>query len=341
MKAAVWHDNKDIRLEDVPTPESGPGEMLVKVHSCGICGSDVVEWYRRPRAPLVLGHEIGAEIVSVGEQVEKYKSGDRVFVAPKVPCLRCDYCRDGHYPVCPNVKERLPGGFAEYILVPPPLVERGTYVLPDRMTFDQSTFIEPLACVVRAQKLARVAPGRTVLVMGAGISGLLHVKLAKAKGCRVVATDVSRRRLELAEKYGADATFDAAENEAGLFAAFLTQKAETVILCTSAIPAIEQAWRCADKGGSIVFFAVPGPEKHVTFPVNYFWTREMRILTSYYCGPPDIVEAMDLIGSGAISVDEMITHRLPLKDTATGFRLVMDGRESIKVIIKPHEESEA
>ena len=204
MKAAVWYNNQDIRIEEQPLRRPSRGEILVKVMSCGICGSDVVEWYRLPRAPLVQGHEVGAEVVEVGPAVTRFKPGDRVFIAPKVPCLNCGYCRDGHFPQCTGVKERLPGGFAEYILVPEILVERGTYLLPETLSYDQATFIEPLACVVRAQRLAGLQEGHSVLVLGCGMSGLLHIQLAKTKRCRVIATDISQKRLEFAKRFGAD-----------------------------------------------------------------------------------------------------------------------------------------
>ena len=337
MKVAKWYNNKDIRIEEVPTPRPGPHEMLVKVMSCGICGSDIVEWYRLPRAPLVQGHEIGAEVVEVGDSLDKFKPGDRVFIAPKVPCMQCDYCRQGHFPVCTVIKDRLPGGFAEYVLAPPALVEHGTYRLTDNITDDQSTFIEPLACVVRAQRLAGLQPGQTVLVMGCGMSGLLHVKLARANNCRVIATDINPKRLAIAASLGAGLTINAAsEKVVERLLADNGKPVDVVILCASAMSAVEQAWQCVDKGGAVVFFTVPGPEKPVTLPINEFWTREIRIITSYYCGPPDIAEAIKLIETGSIGVDDMITHRLPLKDIAQGFQLVMEGRESIKVIIIPN-----
>jgi L-iditol 2-dehydrogenase len=336
MKVSVWYNNKDIRIEEVPRPRPGPKEMLVKVIACGICGSDIVEWYRLPRAPLVQGHEIGAEVVEAGRSITKYKPGDRVFVAPKVPCMNCDYCNNGHYPVCPNVRERLPGGFAEYVLVPQALVEKGTYLLPQNMTYDQSTFIEPLACVVRAQQLAAVHKNQTVMVMGSGMSGLLHLKLARARQCRVIAADINRVRLEFAAKMGADITIDAAENVPERLIAENRRLADVVILCTSAVAAIDQAWKCVDKGGVIVFFAVPPPDKKVSIPLNHFWTRETRIITSYYCGPPDIEAAISLIENGTITVDDMITARLPLQAVAEGFKMVIEGKESLKVIVKPH-----
>ena len=336
MKVAKWYNNQDIRIEEVPTPTPGPDEMLVKVISCGICGSDIVEWYRLPRAPLVPGHEIGAEVVEVGKAVKKFNPGDRVFIAPKVPCMQCEYCKNGHYPACTSIKERLPGGFAEYVLVPNTLVANGAYRLPDSISYDQSTFIEPLACVVRAQKLAGVQQGQALVVFGCGMSGLLHIKLAKASNCQVIATDVNARRLELAAGLNADITIDATENVAQRLLDANDRKADVVILCTSAMSAVDQAWKCVDKGGVIVFFAVPGPDKQITVPLNDFWTKEIQILTSYYCGPPDILDAIDLIESETVKVDDLITHRLPLKDITRGFELVLDGKESIKVIIKPN-----
>jgi L-iditol 2-dehydrogenase len=337
LKVSMWYNNKDIRIEEAPTPKPGQNEILVKIMSCGICGSDIVEWYRLPRAPLVQGHEIGGEIVEVGGSVKNFRPGDRVFVAPKVPCMKCHYCKNGHYPVCSNIKDRMPGGFAEYVLVPESLVENGTYRLPDNVTYDQSTFIEPLACVVRAQRLAGAKNDQTVMVIGCGMSGLLHIKLAKTKKCRIIATDINEKRLEFAKQIGADFTINAKEDVPERLIAENKKKADVVILCSSAVSAVEQAWKCVDKGGVIVFFAVPGPDKVVTIPINDFWTKEMRIITSYYCGPPDIIDAIKLVESGEIKVDDMITHKLPLKDTAKGFQLVMDGNESLKVIIKPNE----
>jgi L-iditol 2-dehydrogenase len=333
MKIARWYNNRDIRLEDVSIPVIGKGDLLVEVVSCGICGSDIAEWYRLPRAPLVPGHELGGRVVETGIGVKAFKPGDRVFIAPKVPCLVCRYCRDGHHPVCSGVPERLPGGFAQFITVPAALVERGTYLLPETMSYEQSTFIEPLACVVRAQRLAGLKEGQTLMVMGCGISGLLHVKLAARKKCRIIATDLNRKRLDFAEKSGADTAIDARfDASAGLHG----KTADVVMLCTSALPAIEQAWKCLDKGGTLVFFAVPEPGKEVVIPINYLWTREITIRTSYYCSPEDIREAVNLIESGAIQVEDMITHRLPLVDIVEGFRLVEKGEESIKVIINPN-----
>jgi len=336
MRIAIWYNNRDIRIEQTDRPVPGPGEMLVRIDACGICGSDIVEWYRLPRAPLVPGHEIGGEVVVIGAGVETFHPGDRVFIAPKIPCMQCDYCKNGHYPVCPHVKDRLPGGFAEHILVPAALVKGGTYRLPKNISADQSTFIEPLACVVRAQNLAALAAPQTVLIFGCGMSGLLHIKLAKSKGCRVVAVDIQPERLAYAARCGADLVLDATEDVPGRLSTENGCRADVVIHCTSALSAVEQAWQCVEKGGRIVFFAVPDPGKTVTIPINDFWMQEISVLTSYYCGPPDIVAAMGILESGQIQVDDLITHRLPLAEIARGFELVLEGTESVKVIIKPN-----
>lgn len=337
MKVAIWYNNKDIRIKNVPTPKPKQKEMLVKVISCGICGSDIVEWYRLPRAPLVLGHEIGAEVAAVGSSVNNYLPGDRVFIAPKVPCMKCYYCRSGHHPQCSEVKERLPGGFAEYILVPEILIEKGTYLLPENVTFDQSTFIEPLACGVRAQRLAGIKKGQSVLIIGCGMSGLLNLKLALTKGCEIIAADVNKTKLEIARQMGADITIDATDNISQRLTEEYGKKADVVLLCASSDSALEQAWRCVDKGGVIVLFAVPGPDKKIVVPVNDFWMKEIAIFTSYYCGPPDIIEAIKLIEWRHIVVDDLITHRLPLTEIVKGFQMVANGRESVKVIIKPND----
>jgi L-iditol 2-dehydrogenase len=336
MKVARWYNNQDIRIEEIPRPVPGPDEILIKVISCGICGSDIVEWYRLPRAPLIPGHEIGGVIVETGKSVTAYQPGDRVFAAPKVPCLKCYYCRQGHHPLCTEVKERLPGGFAEYILVPGALIANGIRKLSDRITYDQSTFIEPLACVVRAQKLAAIGSGQTVLVIGCGMSGLLHIKLAQSKKCNIIAADINAKKLEYAGKFGAELTINAGENVPEILLSRIGKQADAVILCTSALAAVQQAWQCVDKGGTVVFFAVPDPDKKVEIPINYFWMREVRILTSYYCGPEDISDAFNLIESRSVLVEDLITHKLPLREIAKGFQLVIEGKDSVKVIIEPN-----
>jgi L-iditol 2-dehydrogenase len=335
MQVAMWYNNRDIRIEELPQPDPGPGEMLIKVEACGICGSDIVEWYRLPRAPLVQGHEVAGEVVSVGADVSQFQCGDRVAIAPKMSCGKCSYCRNGHDPQCTEIKERLPGGFAEYVLVPEIFVQKGAFRLPESLSYEESTLMEPLACVVRAQRLAGIKEGQTVFIAGCGTSGLLHVKLARSKNANVVTTDISPAKLQVAKSNGVAAALDAGKESAAAYFEHAGKKADVIMVCTSAMSAIEQAWQCLDKGGTIVFYTVPGPDKKITVPLNDFWTRGIKLLTSYYCGPTDLAEALELLATGTIKVDDMITHRLPLAETDKGFSLVLAGQEAIKVIISP------
>jgi L-iditol 2-dehydrogenase len=326
MKAALWYNNKDLRIEEREKPKPYGKDLLVKIYSCGICGSDVVEWYRLPRAPLIPGHEFGGEVVDTGPDQKEYKIGDRVFAAPKVGCGECKYCRKGHHSICPNIDARLEGAFAEYVLVPDQLVDAAVFRLPDTMSYDEATFIEPLACSYRAQKFAGVRKGDRVLVIGCGMSGLLHVKLAVHAGAEVTATDINDNRLTYAANYGATPV-NAGKKIKGKF--------DVVLLCAAALPAFEVAWESADLGGVVVLFTVPAPGKQVVVPVNDFWRKEIKIIHSYYCGPDDLKAAFDLISGKKISVEEMVTHRFPLEKIQEGYRLVTEAGKSIKVIINP------
>src|SRR5262245_18480528 len=214
MRVAMYYNNRDVRLEELPAPKIGAGELLVRIRASGICGSDLMEWYRIKKAPLVLGHEITGEVADVGDGVRNFRVGDRVFASHHVPCGKCRYCLAGHQSVCDLLRTTHfdPGGFAEYIRVPEIIVKLGTLRIPDTMTFDEGSFIEPLACVVRAQRFGGIGAGQTILVIGSGISGLLHIQLARALGAaRIIATDISEYRLNAAMRFGADAVIHGAE----------------------------------------------------------------------------------------------------------------------------------
>lgn len=340
MRVAVYYSNSDIRIEDRPVPKIGPGEILVRVMACGICGSDVMEWYRIKKAPLVLGHEAAGEIVAVGKGIEQYKEGDRVFVAHHVPCNRCYYCLKGHHTVCETLRKTNfdPGGFAEYIRVPEINVDRGVYLLPEEVSYEEGTFIEPLACVVRGQRLAGMEPGNRVLVIGSGISGLLHIQLARSLGAgRIVATDVSDYRLEAALKFGADAVIHAKENvPLRLREVNDGWLADLVVLCTGAPSAITQALQSVERGGTLLFFAPADQGISLPIPVNdLFWRTEITLTSSYAGSPADHMVALELIRAGRMNVRNMITHRLGLSETGHGFQLVAKAQESIKVTIEP------
>src|SRR3989475_7548856 len=211
MRAAMYYANDDVRIVDIPKPRIGPGEILVKVRSSGICGSDVMEWYRRPKAPLVLGHEIAAEVVEVGAGADRVKVGDRMFVSHHVPCGQCRYCVAGHETVCDTLRTTNfdPGGFAEFVRVPAVNVKHGVFALPKGISDDEGVLVEPFACVVRGQRLAGFRPGHTVVVIGSGVAGLLHLQIAKASGtAKVIATGIVEDRKAPARKGGADGVID-------------------------------------------------------------------------------------------------------------------------------------
>lgn len=340
MRVAMWYNNRDVRLEEMPVPQIGPGELLVRVIASGICGSDVMEWYRLDRAPLVLGHEIGGEIVKVGDGVKGYKEGDRVCAAHHVPCNTCYYCLSGHHTVCNTLRQTNfdPGGFAEYIRLPAINVDRGVFVLPDELSFEEATFIEPLACVVRGQRLAHLKPAQSVLVIGSGIAGLLHVQLARILGAsRIIATDIVDYRLEAAQRFGADATFHAEENLPPLLRQVNDGRlADLVIVCTGATSAITQALQSVERGGTILLFAPTEPGVSIPISINdLFWRNDITLTTSYAGSPADYLAALELIRARRICPGEMITHRLSLAETGLGFQLVANARHSIKVIIEP------
>jgi L-iditol 2-dehydrogenase len=339
MRVAVYYNNKDVRLEERPKPKIGPGEILVKIIASGICGSDVMEWYRIKKAPLVLGHEVSGVVEEVGEGVKNYKKGDRVFVTHHVSCNSCRYCQSGQHTVCETLKKTSfdPGGFSEYVRVPRINVENGTILLPKELSFEDGTFVEPLGCVIRGQRVANVGKGNTVLVVGSGISGLLHIQLAKALGAaRVIATDVSEYRLKAAKKLGADFVMNAKEfTPEKLCSVNESRLADRVIVCTAAMPAIKQAMQSVDKGGTILFFAPTGPGVDVPVPLLDMWSRCATMTTSYAAVTKDLQEAIRLIKEKKINVKDMVTHRFGLAETGTGFKLVADAGESIKVIIEP------
>ncbi len=339
MRVAMYYNNKDVRLEEIPRPQIGPGELLVKVLASGICGSDVMEWYRIKKAPRVLGHEITGEIVEIGEGVDRYQKGDRVFVSHHVPCNTCSYCLNGYHTLCDTLRSTNfdPGGFSEYLRVPRINVDRGVFVLPGEVSYEAGVFIEPLACVLRGQRLAGLKPGETVLVIGSGISGVLHIALARASGAgRIIASDINEYRLMAAKQSGADEVLFAKDLRTSKIREINRGRlADLVIVCAGSPPAYRQALETVDRGGTILCFAPLEPGVDLVLPFFEFWNDGINLLSTYGGSPLDISAAVELIRAGRLPLQKMITHRLPLAETGVGFQLVTDARDSIKVIIEP------
>jgi L-iditol 2-dehydrogenase len=336
----MYYSNNDVRIQEMPVPKIGDGEILVKIHASGICGSDVLEWYRKDKVPLVLGHEIGAEIAEIGKGIAKYKIGQRIAAAHHVPCNECRFCKAGHASVCETLRKTnfTPGGFAEYARLSAIHVDHGIFPLPDNVSYEEATFVEPLACVLRGQRAAGMKKNKSVLVIGSGVSGCLHIKLARALGAElIVATDINDFRLGGAKKSGADFAINAKDYSPDIF----KDKnkgllADIVIACTGALPAIEQALGSVERGGVILFFAPVAQDAAVPVPFNkLFWRNEITLTSSYAATPDEQKEALRLIANKKISVKDLITHRLPLDKIGEGFRLVAEAKDSLKVIIEP------
>ena len=338
---AVYYNNHDVRIQEAPVPPIGEDEALLKVMASGICGSDVIEWYRVPKAPIVLGHEATGVIDKVGGKVKSLKLGDRVFVSHHVPCNKCRYCKRGYHTACHTLHTTnyYPGGFSQYIRVPKINIESGIYKLPDDMSFEEGTFIEPLACVSRGQRLAGLQKEDSVLIIGSGIAGILHVQLAKFKGVKkIVVSDINPYRLELAKKFGATDTVNAKENvPSKLKEVNEGRLADQVVVCTGATSASLSALECVDNGGTILFFAVPDPSVKLPVPINQFWRNEITMQTSYGAAPNDLEDSLRVLATKRLDVKDMITHRLPLTEAQEGFRLMAEAGQSLKVILEPNK----
>jgi L-iditol 2-dehydrogenase len=342
MLAAVYYNNKDVRIQEMPTPEIADDEILLKVMASGICGSDVTEWYRVPKAPRVLGHEATGVIEKTGDKVTRCKVGDRVFVSHHVPCNKCRYCLKGHHTACETLHTTnyYPGGFAQYVRVPKINVEQGVYKLPDDMSFEEGTFIEPLACVIRGQRLAALQKEDTLLIIGGGLAGNLHAQLAKAKGVRdIIVAGVNQYRLRLTKKFGAHRTIDARLNVPQELKKINGGRlADQVFICKGGVSAALTALECVDKGGTILFFAVSDPTVRIPVPMTEFWRNEITLKTSYGAAPRDLEESLAVLAQKKLNVADMITHRFSIQQAAEGFRLMAEAGESLKVIIEPNRD---
>ncbi len=343
MKVLMYYSNRDVRVEEMPVPSIGPGEILMKVISSGICGSDVMEWYRRDKVPLVLGHEVAGIVVETGKGVDRFSPGDRIASTHHVPCFNCHYCHMGHHTVCDTLLRGThfePGGFAQYLRIPAINVERGTFRIPESVTFEHASFMEPLACVLRGQRNAPLMPGGTVLVLGCGISGLLHIRVARFMGAGlIVAYDSIDYRLALAREMGADICVKAGEPLMDI----LKEKnqgrlADFVVLCYEGFS--ELGVSSIERGGVMLFFSGASEGAALTIPINQvLWRREITVKSTYAGAPYDCYQALSLIREGILPVEKLITHRLPLEEGQKGFSMVSSPveHECVKVIIEPNK----
>jgi L-iditol 2-dehydrogenase len=334
MKVGVYFSQNDVRVEERPVPQIGPREALAKVKACGICGSDIMSWYRDPatrNGGINTGHEIAGQLIDVGSGLKGWSPGDRVIITHHFPCLACIPCLDGNETACEamHTKHIEPGGFSQFVRILETGVAQGLYRLPDTMSYEEGSFVEPLGCVVRSMRKAAPIAGRSALVMGSGLAGLLHIKMARVLGASsIAAVDTNEHRLGAAERAGATHLFDANDH---------LPAADRVFVCTGSAAASVKALECVSRGGHIMFFAAAGPDKELSIPVTRFWFSQPTIQFSYGAAPRDMEEATEWIASGKIRVDDLVTHRFGIEQTPQAFDLASNPRDdSLKIIIHPN-----
>ena len=338
MLAVEYHSNEDIRIVELPMPEIGPGELLVQLCACGLCASDVMEWYMKPRAPLYPGHEPVGIVAAVGEGVEQFTVGQRVFLHHHVPCMVCHYCRRGSFSQCATFRgTRLdPGGLAEYIRVPALNVQLDVLPLPDELSFEAATLIEPLACCIRGINRAAIQAGDSVLVLGAGSNGLMLAQLAQQRGAgRLIVADPIAYRRQRALDIGIDYTIDPQAEilVEQVYAVNDGRKPDIVLVTPSSISAMAQGIALVGPGGTVLLFAPPPPAEVLPVAPNHLFFQEITLRTSYSAGPYETRLALELLRNGRIRPETIITHRFSLQDAAQAFRLVAKPGDALKVVV--------
>ncbi len=345
MKAAVLEEIEKLVIKEVDNPICPPAAVLVKVEACAVCGTDVKVYHhghKHIRFPRITGHEVAGAIVEVGQEVKDYQEGDRVAVAPAIPCGFCHYCRQGVQGMCAHLTAigyHYDGGFADYMLVPPVAVRNGCVnKLPDNISFEEAAIAEPLACCINGQELSAVKLGDTVVVIGAGPVGCFHVQLAKSQGAAgIILVDISEKRLRIAGVASADVYIDGSRERVTEIVMEETKGrgAEVVIVACSSGKAQEESLRMVASRGKVNFFGgLPKDNPYIKFNSNLPHYKEFSVVGTHGSSPRHNRLALDLIAGGRIKAKELITHRLPLDKVPEGIGMAEKG-ECLKVIIKP------
>lgn len=343
MRLARAYSIQDVRLEESAIPAIGPGEALLKVEACGLCTSDCLDWYVAKKAPIVLGHEPAGTLVQVGKDVKGFAEGQRVFTHHHVPCGTCADCRRGADTSCLLFKSTAldPGGFAQYLRIPAPNLEADTLHVPDAMSWETATWIEPLACSLRVFAKARpLVPGATVMIIGLGSMGFLNAMAARTKGAgRLIGSDPVAVRREKALELGFAAAIDptAGDLVEQVRAANDGRLADLVIVGPGYGPAIEQGLTLAAPGGSVVLFSPSPPGLSVPFNPHALYFAEVCVTASYSCGPRETREALALLESGAIDPAPLVTLRVGLDGVGEAIRRTVAKSADLKAVVFPHQ----
>ena len=347
MKAAVLHQARDLRLEDVPTPEMGPDDVKVAIRSVGVCGSDV-HYLRTGRIgdfvveePMILGHEVAGVVAEVGENVTSLQVGNRVALEPGVPCRCCEWCKTGRYNLCPDVTffatPPVDGALSEYAVSPADFA----YKIPDAISLDEAALIEPLSVGIHACRRGNLSAGQSVFIAGAGPIGLTSLAAAKAAGAaQIIISDVRDARLEIARKMGATTVINAAQEETREVVHTQTKGrgVDLAIECAGAEVTLNDCLSAAARGGTVVVVGLGDAERY-SVPMVDIATKELDlkgIFRYVYTYPA----AINLLASGMVDLTPMITHRFPFEETHRGFQYAEEGTDgAVKVMIELNASS--
>ncbi|MGB9713597.1 MAG: zinc-dependent dehydrogenase [Candidatus Bathyarchaeales archaeon] len=338
MKVAMYYGLNDIRIEEKTVPKIGENEALVKMRACGVCGSDLMDWYLKSRAPLVLGHEPAGTIVEKGSKVKGFDVGDRVFVHHHVSCLKCHYCMHGDYTLCSQFHETNiePGGFSEYFKVPAPNLQIDTLKIPDALSFEEATLIEPVGCCLRALKKCNIKKGDSIAIIGAGATGVIHNALSKIFGAeKTIVCDLVDFRLDMARKFGADVTVNAVKED--LFDVVVAETdgrgVDVAVVTAPSLEAYKMGLKACRKGGTLCIFAPTKPGENLQISPKELFFSEIRLIPSYSTSHIETREALELMASGKLNLNGLITHRFRLVDAAKAFKTALENKESLKVVV--------
>jgi L-iditol 2-dehydrogenase len=346
MRAAVYYGPEDIRIQDVPTPKPGPGEILLRVHACAICGTDVRIYFHGQKnvvPPAITGHEICGTIEALGDGVHGYKVGQRAVVVTPVGCGRCRFCRGGVHNLCVDFRAvgyQFPGGFAEYMPLNEAAVRQGNVIIaPDSLPPDEGALVEPLSCCINGQEYLDVSIGDTVAVIGAGPIGGMHVELARSQGAtKVILVDIAEHRLAMArERFSADVLVDSSKEDpvARVMAETDGAGADVVIVACGVASAQQQAIRMAAFKGRVSLFAgLPKDKPTVELDSNAIHYRELSVYGAFASHSTDYMRALSLVASRRVDARKFITARLPLESIVEGMKMSKSG-EGLKVVVNP------
>ena len=349
MRAAVYRGASKVQVEEVPVPQIGPGEILVRVESCGICHTDLkkVEYDLLP-PPRIYGHETAGVVTAAGENVTKFKPGDRVVAFHHIPCGICFYCQRRLYAQCAVYKkvgitagfEPAGGGFAQYIRIMDWIVERGVEIIPEGVDFDTACFVEPVNTCVKAVWMADPKPGDLAVVMGQGPIGLIFTMLLKHKGIRTLGTDTMAERRAFSERFGAEICLDprSADIQAACAERTDGRGADIVFIAASAPGVVEQAIRATRPGAKILLFAQTSDKERIELSGKDICMGERLVFGSYSADVDLQRVSADLVFSGAIPVGELVSHRVGLKEIENGFNMALHPTpKSLKIVVRPQE----